>query len=55
MWELGRLGTTDVRATSIVDCFDFTQSPRTFDQIPSSHDKAYFLRRRPSPLPVDTE
>ena len=27
-FELGRLGTTDARATSIADAFDFTQSPR---------------------------
>jgi phospholipase C len=54
-FDLGSLGTTDVRAKSIGDCFDFKQSPRTFYQISSSHDKAYFLRRRPSLLPVDTE
>ena len=54
-FDLGSLGTTDVRAKSIGDCFDFTHSPRTFYQIPSSHDQAYFLRRRPPLLPVDTE
>jgi phospholipase C len=29
-WNLGRLGATDVRATSIADMFDFTKSPRAF-------------------------
>jgi phospholipase C len=33
-FDLGRLGTTDVRATSIVDCFDFMQQPRSFQKIP---------------------
>ncbi len=34
-WSLGRLGTTDTRATSIGDAFDFTQKARTFKQIPN--------------------
>jgi phospholipase C len=34
-WNLGRLGTTDTRAASIGDVFDFTQKPRKFTQIPS--------------------
>jgi phospholipase C len=29
-WNLGRLGATDVRATSIADMFDFTKTPRAF-------------------------
>ncbi|MBV9719464.1 MAG: hypothetical protein JOZ77_09090 [Candidatus Eremiobacteraeota bacterium] len=55
IWGLGSLGTTDVRATSIVDCFDFTQSPRPFTTIPSTYSKSYFLHRAPSYKPVDTE
>ena len=35
VWSLGRLGTTDTRATSIGDVFDFTQTPRKFTAIPS--------------------
>ena len=30
----GSLGTTDVRADDLSDCFDFTQRPRTFTPIP---------------------
>ena len=52
---LGRLYTTDARATSIVDCFDFTQQPRTFNPIPSKYSRAYFQRQAPSYKPVDTE
>jgi phospholipase C len=54
-WNLGSLGTTDARATSIVDCFDFTQQPRKFTAIPSDHSRSYFERQRPSYQPVDTE
>ncbi|HXO17870.1 MAG TPA: alkaline phosphatase family protein [Candidatus Dormibacteraeota bacterium] len=34
-WSLGRLGTTDTRAASMSDTFDFTQKPRKFTQIPA--------------------
>ncbi|MGA8575233.1 MAG: alkaline phosphatase family protein [Candidatus Cybelea sp.] len=52
---LGRLGTTDSTSTSMADMFDLGQSPRTFQQIPSKYSKEYFLREKPSNLPVDTE
>ncbi len=55
IWGLGRLGTTDERATSIIDCFDFTQPPRTFTTITTKYSRAHFLHQRPSYLPVDTE
>jgi phospholipase C len=54
-WGLGSLGTTDARANSIVDSFDFTQPPRAFTMIPSKYDKSYFLHQKPSYKPVDTE
>lgn len=54
-FDLGNLGTTDVRANSIDDCFDFTQQPRSFQQIPSSYSKSYFIHKKPSALPVDEE
>jgi phospholipase C len=54
-WKLGSLGTTDKRATSIIDCFDFTQQPRTFTKIPSKYSPAYFERQPYSYTPVDTE
>ena len=55
VWDLGSLGTTDERATSIIDCFDFTQSPRKFTAITTKYSRAYFLRQPPSGKPVDTE
>jgi phospholipase C len=54
-WRLPRLGTTDTRANSIVDSFDFTQPPRTFQKIPSSHPLQYFEHEAPSNIPVDSE
>jgi phospholipase C len=54
-FNLGSLGKTDERATSIVDCFDFTQAPRTFIEIPSSYSRSYFMHQRPSYQPVDTQ
>jgi phospholipase C len=54
-WDLGRLGTTDVTSKSIANMFDFKQSPRKFQSISSTYDRAFFLRQKPSGLPVDTE
>lgn len=44
-WNLGNLGTTDVRAKPIDDVFNYSQSPRAFTAIPSSRDKQYFINR----------
>jgi phospholipase C len=52
-WGLGSLGTSDVRANSIVDSFDFTLPPRPFIPIGSDHSKAFFEHMKPSGLPVD--
>ncbi len=54
-WALGTLGTTDQRATSIVDCLDFTQPPRSFTPIPSRYSRRYFEQQPPSNEPVDTQ
>jgi phospholipase C len=54
-WGLRSLGTTDQRATSILDCFDFTQQPRSFTAIPSKYPTSYFLHEQPSNEPVDTQ
>ncbi|MGC1379419.1 MAG: alkaline phosphatase family protein [Candidatus Baltobacteraceae bacterium] len=54
-WKLGSLGTSDRRATSIADAFDYSKGPRKFRPIASSRSKAYFLHRKPSYLPVDDD
>ncbi len=53
-WDLGSLHTTDDRATSIIDCFDFNKA-RTFKRVPAKYSREYFERQPPSYRPVDTE
>jgi phospholipase C len=48
-------GFTDTRAASILDSFDFTQSPRVFSPIPAPYPQSRFLRERPSYVPPDNE
>jgi phospholipase C len=40
---LGSLGTTDVRADDLADCFDFTQKPGTYVPVAVTYRAAYFL------------
>ncbi len=54
-WGLGSLGTSDARATSIGNAFDFNMRPRTFKQIPSKYSRAYFLAQPPSGAAPDTQ
>ena len=54
-WSLGSLGTSDRRATSIVDCFNYAQTPIPFQKIASSRSKEYFIHKKPSYVPVDTD
>ena len=54
-WNLGRLGTSDTRAKSIIDSFDYSQRPIKFRKIPSSRSPEYFTRRPPSGLPIDDD
>jgi len=54
-WGLPAIGTTDVRATSIGDVFNFDQPPHRFHPIHASLPRAYFIHHKPSYLPVDTE
>ncbi|MBV8154879.1 MAG: hypothetical protein JOY98_10680 [Candidatus Eremiobacteraeota bacterium] len=53
-FDLGSLGTTDVRADDLADFFDFTQPPRTFVPIQAPLRPEYFMHRRPKPgMPDD--
>jgi phospholipase C len=54
-WKLGRLGTSDQRANSIVNCFDFNQSPHEFKVIQAKYSRSFFEQQPPSKLPVDTD
>ena len=54
-WNLGSLNTTNARANSIIDSFDYSQSPIPFRKIGSKYSKTYFIHRKPSYLPADTD
>jgi phospholipase C len=41
-WNLGSLGTTDKRATSIGDVFDYSQKPRAFSLVRAPYSARYF-------------
>jgi phospholipase C len=45
---LGSLGTTDVRADDLSDCFNFARTPRKFKVIPAELPASYFLNLPPS-------
>jgi phospholipase C len=53
-FSLGSLGTTDARATSIGDMFNFNQKARRFKVIPAKRSRQYFLHQPPSNLPIDS-
>ncbi len=53
IWGLGRLGTSDSRANSISDAFDFSQAPHKYVAVKVDYSRRYFLRLPPSNLPVD--
>ncbi|HVR46560.1 MAG TPA: alkaline phosphatase family protein [Candidatus Binatia bacterium] len=44
-FNLGSLGTTDVRADDLLDCFDFSRAPRPFKTIQAPLHGDSFLRR----------
>jgi phospholipase C len=52
-WKLGSLGTTDVRANSIADCFDFGRKPRTFVPISTNFSESYWRHYNVSSAPID--
>jgi len=54
-WNLGSLGTSDARANSLIDCFDYNQPPIQFQPITSELDKSYFLHEKPSLHPPDDD
>jgi phospholipase C len=52
---LGRLNTTDARAASIGDVFNYAQSPRAFKEINSRYSIQFFERQRASVQSGDPE
>ena len=54
-WSLDRIGTTDLRATSIADSFDFTQRPLKFKKIVAKQPPEFFEHLPPENKPIDQE
>jgi phospholipase C len=54
-FNLGSMGTTDVRATSIADMFNFTQKPRAFVKVPAPAPDTFCTSDRRLHEPVDRE
>jgi phospholipase C len=55
IYGLQSLGTTDVRAASMLDCFDFHQKPIPFSVVPAALGISHFQHERPSLHEVDYE
>jgi len=54
-YGLGSLGTTDQRANSIDDMFNFSAKPRAFKPIDAKYSRSFFEHQPPSNVPVDTD
>ena len=50
---LPSLGQADARSDDLSDCFDFSQQPHSFIQIPSQMHAADFIAQPPSAIPPD--
>jgi phospholipase C len=55
VFDLGRLHTTDMRARSIENVFDFSAPGRPFETINAKYSKDYFVHHKPSGIPVDDD
>jgi phospholipase C len=54
-FNLGSLGTTDVRADDLSDCFNFSRAPSKFHVIPAPHHADYFLKQPVSHISPDDD
>ncbi|MGC1380493.1 MAG: alkaline phosphatase family protein [Candidatus Baltobacteraceae bacterium] len=54
-WNLGSLGTSDAKATSIANAFDFNMAPRKFKTIQSKYPLSFFLHQPPSGVAPDAQ
>jgi phospholipase C len=54
-FNLPSLGYADATADDLSDCFDFTQTPTTFQPIAARLDAAFFINDHRAPLPPDDD
>jgi phospholipase C len=55
VFGLPSLGYADARADDLSDCFDFSQTPLTFQTIPAALDGAFFLNDKRPPTDPDDD
>ncbi len=55
VFNLSSLGARDAMSDDLSDCFDFTQTPQPYVQIPVVFTPDYFLHEKPSDLPPDDD
>ncbi|MGA7093050.1 MAG: alkaline phosphatase family protein [Candidatus Cybelea sp.] len=55
IFDLGTLGTTDLRSDNLADCFDFLKRPRPFTSVPTTLGAEYFLNQPISYENPDTD
>jgi phospholipase C len=55
VFSLPTLSAADSRAATLDDCFDFSQTPRTFATFHTRTSPQTLIRRPPSSLPPDTD
>lgn len=55
VYGLPSLGYADARADDFLDCFDFTQPPRTYQPVAAKYSARYFLTRREPALDPDDD
>jgi phospholipase C len=52
IFNVASINTTDVRATDMLDAFDFTQAPRPFKRISAKYARSDFLNEQPAALRI---
>jgi phospholipase C len=55
VFNLPSLGTRDAISDDLSDCFDFTQTPQPYVQVPTSYSPSFFLSANPSNQPPDDD
>ncbi len=54
-YGLPSLGYADARADDLADCFDYTQTPRPYQAVPSANNAAYFIQKRATTPALDPD
>jgi phospholipase C len=55
VFDLPSLGTRDAVSDDLLDCFDFTQTPQPYVQVPVQYGPSYYIDSTPSNQPPDND